>query len=311
MEVNPYEQKRNGARMGNYSACVYSNDTGEVFGIYEGIDPKAVRRLTYQPTEKQRKAQQNYAEKQSKYECFKAVHGMDEFFMYVFGENLNMSDLTAQTAARLMYLASWLTYDNNCLKVNNAVMSREQMKKLMKLRDRTFTNFLKEVTDAGYLIKDNDCYRLNDDIFKRGKVELHAPLDEKRFGRIYIKGIRDLYEMTPQEKHKHLGYIFKLIPFVSRKYNIICHNPLETDRNKIIPMTVGEFCDAIGYNRNQASRLIKIYDSITFKVDGKECCFCAYRYAPKKENMRFYVNPVVFFAGDDYELVEILEILFV
>lgn len=243
--------------------------------------------------------------------AIKTVHGKDEFFMYVFGENLNMSDLKPQTAARLIYLASWLTYDNNYLKINNVKMTRGKMQELMRLRDRTFTNFLKEVTTAGYLIKDNDSYRLNDEIFKKGEIKLDAPPDKKRFVRMYIKGIRELYRMTPQEKHANLGYIFKLIPYVSRKYNIICHNPLETDKDKVVSMTVGEFCKAIGYDETHASRLIKIYDSITFKVDGKEAYFCGYRYAPQKKNMRFYVNPVIFFAGDDYELVEILEILFV
>ena len=74
--------------------------------------------------------------------------------------------------------------------------------------------------------------------------------------------------MTPQSKHTNLGYIFKLIPYVNCEYNIICHNPLEKDLDLIEPMTVGEFCEAIGYDKTNASRLIKIYNEIIFEVDG-------------------------------------------
>lgn len=235
----------------------------------------------------------------------------EHFFMYIFGPNSSLSDLKPQTATRLIYLATWLNYNDNCLKIGNNAMTRGQMQRLMLLEESTFKRFLKEVTEKGYLIKSGCQYCLNKDNFKKGEFKTNAPLTEKRFVRVYISYVRRLYEQTPQSLHKHLGYVFKMIPYVNIKYNIICHNPLEEDESSIIPMTIGEFCDAIGYDKNQVSRLIKIYNDITFEADGKKYVFCGYRYAPQKKNMRFYVNPLIFYAGNNQDKIDIIKILYV
>ena len=261
-------------------------------------------------TKKQIANSQRYNEAKEEVESFKYWHGKDNFIMYLFSENCNMSDLKPQTATRLIYLATWLEYDGDYLTVKDGKMTREQMKSIMKLKDRTFEGFLKEITETGYLIKDGKSYRLNKEIFRKGSAELKKPLTEQRYVRIYIQHIRTLYEMTPQSKHTNLGYIFKLIPYVNCEYNIICHNPLEKDLDLIEPMTVGEFCEAIGYDKTNASRLIKIYNEITFEVDGQEYLFCGYRWSPKKQDMRFFVNPFIFYAGNDFRKVEILKLLF-
>ena len=289
---------------------IVENDTGEICGE---IDDKAYNKITKQPTVKQLAVHQKYKERQCEVECFKNTHREDGFIMFIFGEKCekyDLSDLKPQTATRLIYLATWLNYNDNCLKIGNNAMTREQLQSLMLLEDSTFKRFLKEITEKGYLIKSGSQYCLNEANFKKGEFKADAPLTEKRFVRVSISYVRKLYEQTPQSLHKHLGYVFKMIPYVNIKYNIICHNPLEEDESSIIPMTIGEFCDAIGYDKNQVSRLINIYDNITFEADGQRYVFCGYRWAPKKANMRIYVNPLIFYAGNDFSRVEILKVLF-
>ena len=46
----------------------------------------------------------------------------------------------------------------------------------------------------------------------------------------------------------------------------------------IEPMTLGEFCDAIGYERDNAQRLLDNYRKITFNWKGKQQYFCTFFY---------------------------------
>lgn len=71
--------------------------------------------------------------------------------------------------------------------------------------------------------------------------------------------MRKLYIMVQPSQHKHLGYLFKMLPYVNLEYNVLCHNPLESNLDDIQLMTVSEFCGAIGYDISNWHRLNKIY----------------------------------------------------
>lgn len=262
-------------------------------------------------TKEQVESHQQHQELKKKVEQFRTVTKDEQFVWSLFNNYKNLQDIKPQTAIRLVYLATYLSYDDNFLKNNGNTITRQKMQSLMALKDTTFREFLKEVTAKKYLLKEHKSYRLNDNFFAKGELKLSSDLSENRAVRLYINAIRKLYLGTPQSKHVYLGYVFQLIPYVNREYNIICHNPLETIRENIDPMTVGQFCEKIGYDYRHAARLINVYKDITFEWQGKEQVFCGYFWEPKKADMRFFINPLVFFAGTDYGKVEILELCFI
>ena len=232
------------------------------------------------------------------------------FIQYLFNEFKGMTDLSPRTAIRLMYLSTYLSYDENYLKTGRNIISHAKMQELMALKSETFRLFLKEVTEKGYLTKDDKGYSLCKEHFNKGKTRLGKPCSEKRFVRVYINALRKLYLSTSQNRHSYLGYIFQIIPYVNMQWNIVCYNPLETDRDKIKPMTLGEFCDAIGYSRAHANRLIKTLREIKFHWRDKEQLFCSYIYEANKCDMKFFVNPNIFYAGDNFNEVEVLGMFF-
>ena len=69
-----------------------------------------------------------------------------------------------------------------------------------------------------------------------------------------------------------------MMPYVNVQWNIVCHNPLEDHLEMIEPMTLGEFCDVIGYDRTHAQRLLDNYRKITFNWKGKQQYFCTFFY---------------------------------
>ncbi|MBE6845447.1 MAG: hypothetical protein E7508_07030 [Ruminococcus sp.] len=293
-----------------YTTIKIDDSTGEVLDIKEGAEDSESVDGRENSTYRQRKAYKMYKERKEQAECSKIIHNERNFIMLIFGENFGLAELKPQTVTRLIYLSTWLEYDSNYLKVGSNTMTKSKMQELLMLKPTMFKQFFNEVTESGYLIEDGDGYRLNENAFKKGKINLDGSLSDSRFVKVYIRYIRELYRATPQNKHVHLGYVFKMIPYINLEHNIVCHNPLEKNFKKVIPMTVGEFCEAIDYDVSNASRLLRSFEEITFNADGYQYHFCGYKWRYKKTDMKIFVNPLIFFAGNDYNKVEALQILF-
>ena len=119
-------------------------------------------------TKEQKEVRKQYAENNEQVECFKYLTKKEQFVMYLFNIHKSMTDLSPQTAIRLVYLSTFLEYDGKFLKSNGKYITREKMQNLMVLKPATFKRFLAEVVSAGYLIKEKKLYRLNTDHFYRG-----------------------------------------------------------------------------------------------------------------------------------------------
>ena len=223
------------------------------------------------------------------------------FFLHVFQSTGGFTKMRPKTAARLMYLATYLSYDGVLCSTQRTKMTKKRMAELLGLKRKTFDRFFVEVTDAGMLIKTDDGYTMDRNYFVRGKVER---ANNTRFTRVFIKSMRALYEATPPCLHQYLGYIFLMMPYVNVQWNIVCHNPLEDHLEVIEPMTLGEFCDAIGYERDNAQRLLDNYRKITFNWKGKQQYFCTFFYEEDIRDMRIVCNPNLFYIGKHIEKVE-------
>ena len=263
-------------------------------------------------TKEQKEVRKQYAENNEQVECFKYLTKKEQFVMYLFNIHKSMTDLSPQTAIRLVYLSTFLEYDGKFLKSNGKYITREKMQNLMVLKPATFKRFLAEVVSAGYLIKEKKLYRLNTDHFYRGELSIDSSDKKQRYVRVYINNLRKLYLSVPQNKHVYLEYIFQLIPYINREWNVICYNPEETDEDAIIPMSVGDFCELVGYDRTNAARFMREYRDIKFDWNGYNQSFLGYfyNYEDDKADMRFFANPNIFFAGNDYNRVKILKIAF-
>lgn len=221
-------------------------------------------------------------------------------------------DLKASYVTRLMFLATYIGYDGRIVDCKNCSLSKLQIKSLLNVSDGEFKRFYKSMKDNKILIEETDGIKINQDLFKRGnlnKQELAIlTQDEKYITRIYIKAVRSLYNKATITSHKTLGYIFQIMPYVNRQYNICCKNPLETDLSKIEKMTLGEFCDVIGYDKNQVSRLCNVLFEPQFEINGE--VKTAMRYVVDKgfdkKSYSMFINPNVYYAGDRWNEVKVL-----
>lgn len=268
-------------------------ETGEVF---ENADLR---------TQEERESYKKYLEVKKEYELKGAEinekykkHGAFVWFIYHSNQVLDLG-ITPDQLTKLIYLSTYLNYSNRLMVKKDKHMTKPQMKEILNVSERTFKTFWSAIVKADILKvdKDDGCLYINDNLFKRGKIELDE--DESKI-RLYRKSIRYLYETSKPCEHKFLSYLFQAIPFINKNYNIISHNPFENDLDLVQPMQMSEYCKIINYENENACKLKNKMKALTVKgrhvfsfVDNGDGLFC-------------YVNPYVYYAGNEWKRVEIL-----
>ncbi|CAB1251992.1 protein of unknown function [Ruminococcaceae bacterium BL-6] len=222
----------------------------------------------------------------------------------------NYDKLKPSNLARLMFISTYLNYNGFLEIKNNVPMTKNDLKGLMKLSNGEFYNFINELSVHKILYTKKDKLFINPNLFIKGKLkselvgEIYA--NQQVITRIYINAVRKLYNRATPCSHKTLSYIFQVMPFVNRQYNIVCFNPLEENPDKIRAMSFGEFCDAIGYNRDHSRRLYNVMFKPKFMVGKEEKCAIKYFSGEDSKllNNHIIVNPRVYYAGNIWWKVE-------
>ena len=228
--------------------------------------------------------------------------------------------IKSATITRLIYLATFLNYDGVLVddeikdktSPSHPAMTKQEISKKLNLATRTAQHFFEEVEANGILTETNGKWRLSSKYFFKGKVDKDDVMSQAQQNiyiiRAYKTAIRSLYRQATVSSHSTLGYLFQIIPFVNRAYNIVCFNPRERDFDKIVPMTVGEFADILGYDRSNASRLYHILRYPHCKTSNGSFRMIRYVSGEEwgKEYFYMFVNPRIYYAGSNWSKVEAL-----
>lgn len=211
-----------------------------------------------------------------------------------YGEEL-FPTLQKATVTRLIYLATYCN-DQNELRVGYKPMNKNMMKKIMKLSKGVFYGFVSEITNANILIEEDGKLFLNEKVFFKGNIpkKLKFPCT-----RINIQGVRTLYETADSASyHKFLSYAFKLIPYTNKEWNIICYNPEECDKDKIMPCSKKDILDLLGIQNHGDTVFTKM---MAYKFHGRNLFS-----ALVNKDTTIFINPRVFYSGSRYKEVEII-----
>jgi len=229
-----------------------------------------------------------------------------EFSFYFASSKDRCGTVKPQTIARLFFLATFISYDDNTLRHSSGVpLKKSELPKLMGLGNTAFKEFWSDIHDK-YIFAGNDGTLSVSHDFFMGRVLARnmERCDENGYQKIFIKPIRALYHQTPVEKHRYLGYLFLILPCINWEYNVLCWNPDEQNRDDIEIMTLDEFCDLIGYNNRKRTRLLDAYKQLSFKWRGQEQPVCAYLTNKMNGKNYFVLNPNIIYKGSDRRKVD-------
>lgn len=215
------------------------------------------------------------------------------WFLFNYCEEI-FPNLSAPNISRLFYLATFCGYDGGLTNDGGKTfMNKSQVKQQLRLNDHRFKEFWDEMRKYDILYEENKEVYINTKLFQKGKIK-KKDIDSN-FTRIYCQCVRNIYESCKSTiEHKKLFYIFKIIPYVNRSNNIVCWNPEEQDTKKVKPMTTGEFCDQVGYDKANARRLFK--DLLSLKVNNKNLlCYIVPEWDITK--WLIVINPNIYYGG--------------
>jgi hypothetical protein len=253
-------------------------------------------------TPEQQKTAREWHKKQTKQLICRKMQDELGYFYFVMREH-EFGKLSAESSARLVYLCTFLDYDNKFMITNHRIMKKSDLKEILFVSARTALNFWKEVENTYIVDLGKDGLRLNNPNIIRGCITS----SEKIYKKFYIDGIRRVYRACPISKHKYLGYIFKLLPYVNTEYNVICKNPDEEIWKEIMPLTATEICRLIGYDETHVNRLTQLYKKLTFENQGEAEYFLSLIYNQSGlHSLRAFINPHVLYSGSNYERVKVV-----
>ena len=215
------------------------------------------------------------------------------------------SDLSTIDTTRLIFLCSYMGYDGLLIKNEHTPMKREDIPKIIGYSKSTTDTFLSNVRQ--YINENSNGTLQVVDTFFRKKPKG----SKERLTKFYVQAVRKLYKETPKSKRANLGRVFQMLEYVNVEFNILCENVYATELSEVSPMTLKQFCAETGYDWSQVSRLKRVFESITFPVNGEEQHFIAFvNTEGRPGECRIVINPHILYGGHNYEKVEVLGLFF-
>ena len=189
------------------------------------------------------------------------------------------------------------TYNGKIVfKNNSAIKSHADISKILHKSDDNKT--ARRLIQNGLINRIDNKYYIMNGFSKRGSI--------KNKSGVYIKLYTDIfynmyvnYRDTGSRAINPIARLINLIPFINRKYNIVCSNPFETDIEEIKPLTRIEILEKCEYKNGAtpqaATSSIKSLCDINYKGNY---LFNEIKYL----NRKIYVfNPKFLFASNSYE----------
>lgn len=285
------------------NTLLYSNETGEVI---RGNDLGDYKVLSLDTIKKQK-----YAVEKKRYE----KNDSEKFFWYIYdSNNTALSKLKTSHVTMLMYLCTFMNYQNYLKTNHKKYITRDDFETLLNIKQRESYNFYNTLINNNIITvektDDETKLKLNENIFYKGKFDKNK-VDAKTFSaiRIYNSVIQKLY--SNRVCKKRMGYFYKLIPYVHETNNLLCKNKYETNKNKIQGLTLNDICEILNYSKSNTLKLKRILSNITFiHNDIKQCVFKQLDYSAdskqsKSKQIMFGINPLLFYAGTVMDRIDI------
>ena len=229
------------------------------------------------------------------------------FYFMLYFENKELFDgrIDEKHISRLIYLATYLDYDNNRLVErigrSNEILTEKDIKAKLKLDKKTYRTFIDEVVAKNLLMFKEDGIYLSERFFCKGK----CPRDGRQFSRVYISTVRQLYTQISPRQHKTLSYLFKLLPYCDFEYNVITKHPNQEDAMKH-RMTREDVAELLNVNLNTYKKIENSLEELEVIIMGETYyVLCSVTIKCGKERRSFYaVNPLLFNSGNEIDKLQ-------
>jgi hypothetical protein len=244
---------------------------------------------------------QEQAEREEKYRSAKPNNGDNCFVWFLFNASQQIfPELLPQEITRLIYMATYINYEDNILIDNDGKnITPKTLKDIMKLSNNQYYPLINKLQDLDILIIKDEYIKISDSVFRRGKIDGRTIRGLYKT-KLYIGIIRKLYEKANRSEDKRLSYLFQLIPYVNLKYNLACKNICETNIYEIQFLTLQDFAEIIGYGTSEDS--VRRLKHNLSKITVKHALAIAFLSSKDLGKSIIFINKDLYCAGNKNEI---------
>ena len=227
--------------------------------------------------------------------CIKERYG--SFYFSYYNKMLNI--LKPQYLTRVLYLCSYMNYDNLLIegKTHHKPIYESDLIRIWNISRAEMFNTKKELIDLGILIvNENKTLSISENFCKKGELMKNIK-DEK--ARIFNDAIREIYEKAKPSEHKKLALLYKMLPYINLKWNMVCSNIDEEIKDLVQPIDVKTLCKLL--NQSNVTKLKK--DLLSLTVNGRPVVLMA----SVMNKSIILINPAVYYKGTRLEDVDNIE----
>ena len=268
-----------------------SGETGEIISEFEiGSDES----LT---TSEKLLKRKKYLENRNQMSMLNNQLGGFVKIFYISNEILYQNTLNPQDVARFLFISTYIDYDN-ILKKDDKPLNKKELWRLTFIRANIFNELYQRLIDKHFIVEhENGSISVNEEKVIKGEHKEN----NKSYTRMYINTIRNLYSGCDQRKHKSLGYLFKLIPFLNYETNMVCF-----ENEKFSPMTTQDIMmllDISVKSKGSISQFNKQLLDFTITFKGKDYpVFGKISFETRKGKIvnGWIVNPCLFYRSSNF-----------
>lgn len=181
---------------------------------------------------------------------------------FIFKEDSKQVDklenrLTDSDLTKILYLATYLDYDSYLKYDNGKKLSKSDIKEIIGVNKNLFNTWYNKIVKSKIIFEDAKGIHMNKSYYLKGSIN-----KRKDYNRLFINGIRQIYEGNKSINQSTIGSVIRLLPYVNAYTNVLCWNPLESDPEKISPITIGELAIGFGYGERNEKKLMKAISKI-------------------------------------------------
>lgn len=303
--MNDYKYKR---------VSAIDTDTGEVLGnvllknqseqlVMKAVNEKQVRAIK-KKTENKSSIAEHIAENEGSF-----VH-----FIYKYGQPI-MQSLELKCGGnkanihiiRFIQLATFSTFGGKLFDSNRNRIKKSSLSNIWNAKNnrKSVNETYDLLIECGYIYETEEGYiMISDDLIVKGAIEDFKKRRKQdvdvTYTRLFSKNIQSMYEGTEPKARKQLANLFKILPYINFKHNILCANPTETDKSKLVLYNWTDLARICGYDETNITKFkrelwkLKIYgyNTIGQFSSGNSYYIC--------------VNPKLYYSGDNIEDVDFL-----
>lgn len=159
-------------------------------------------------------------------------------------------------------MSSFAGRNNILMNTERTRLNFDSLKEKMKLSDTEFYRLYRLLIKNNIILENKEKLVLSSNTAVFGEIK---DIYFSQYIKIYIKNIRYLYETAEPREHKRLSMLYRLAIHLHIKYNIVCSNIFEIEKDKIKPRKIKELALIFRYNELSFKRLIQYLASLKDK----------------------------------------------